>query len=82
MKLSFFVLLSSTFLTGCIPDIYLIDRQTVLELEASGQWPELDQKFKDAALKPGPSALEKTRDDVEARQIFSMTHDDKTPAKK
>ncbi len=63
--------------TACIPDIYLIDRQTVLELEASGQWPELDQKYKDAALKPGPSALEKTRATIESRQIFSMTHDDK-----
>lgn len=75
--LSLLALGSTLFLTACVPDIYLIDRQTVLELEASGQWPELDQKYKDAALKPGPSALENTRDGIESRQIFSMTHDDK-----
>lgn len=75
--LSLFVLTTTLFCSACVPDIYLIDRQTVLELEASGQWPELDQKYKDAALKPGPMALEKTRDSIESRQIFSMTHDDK-----
>lgn len=79
MRYLSFVLISflAEMLTGCVPDIYLIDRQTVLEVEASGQWPELDQKYRDAALKPGPSALEKTRDNVGDRQIFSMTHDDK-----
>lgn len=78
MRLSAFLLiLGSLGLTACIPDIYLIDRQTVLELEASGQWPELDQKYKDMALKAGPTPLEITRDTVENRQIFSMTHDDK-----
>ncbi|RYZ56435.1 MAG: hypothetical protein EOP07_12490 [Proteobacteria bacterium] len=78
MKILSLALLASTLLlTACVPDIYLIDRQTVLELEASGTWPELDQKYKDAALKPGPVALEKTRDTIESRQIFSMTHDDK-----
>ncbi|MBC7530765.1 MAG: hypothetical protein H7318_04240 [Oligoflexus sp.] len=75
--LSLLALTSTLLLTACVPDIYLIDRQTVLELEASGQWPELDQKYKEAALKPGPAALEKTRDSIESRQIFSMTHDDK-----
>ncbi len=75
--LSLLAFASTLMVSACVPDIYLIDRQTVLELEASGQWPELDQKYKDAALKPGPSALEKTRDSVESRQIFSMTHDDK-----
>lgn len=70
-------LFASAMQSACVPDIYLIDRQTVLELEASGQWPELDQKYKDMALRSGPTALESTRDTVENRQIFSMTHDDK-----
>ncbi len=72
------LILSGLSLTACVPDIYLIDRQTVVELEASGQWPELDQKYKDMALRSGPTALESTRDNVENRQIFSMTHDDKS----
>jgi hypothetical protein len=69
--------LSGICLSACVPDIYLIDRQTVLELEASGQWPELDGKYKAAALRSGPTALESTRDTVENRQVFKMTHDDK-----
>jgi hypothetical protein len=67
---------SAFFISGCLPDVYLIDRQTVLELEASGDWEELDQAFQKQALNPGPQPLESTSDLVEQRQIFSMTHSD------
>lgn len=67
---------SAFFVGGCIPDVYLIDRQTVLELEASGDWQELDQAYQKQALNPGPQPLESTSDLVEQRQIFSMTHSD------
>lgn len=73
--------LLAALLGGCVSDIYLIDRQTVLEVEASGEWPELDKKFQEASLKPGPISLEKTRDTVERRQIFSMTHGDDSTVK-
>ena len=75
------LVLLAGLMTGCVSDIYLIDRQTVLENEASGEWPELDKKFQDASLKPGPISLEKTRDTVERRQIFSMTHGDESSEK-
>ena len=71
------LLMLTGLMTACVPDIYLIDRQTVLEIQASGEWPELDQKYRDAAFKSGPAALEKTRDAVNSREIFTMTHDDK-----
>lgn len=42
------VLLSS--LTGCsgwlnsvVPDVYLVDRHTVMEADAAGEWPQLEQ---------------------------------------
>ncbi len=66
----------SLLLSACIPDVYLIDRQTVLELEASGDWKELDQKFQAKTLSQGPIPLEETRDSIKSRQIFSMTHAD------
>ena len=73
-------------LSACIPDVYLIDRQTVLELEASGEWKELDQKFQAKTLNQGPIPLEETTDAIKQRQIFSMTHADAenatTPATK
>lgn len=75
-------LLSITVLSGllgtaCVPDVYLIDRQTVLELEASGDWQELDQAYQKQSLSAGPQPLESTSDQVEERQIFSMTHSDR-----
>lgn len=63
--------------TACIPDVYLIDRQTVLELEASGDWQELDQSYQKQELSSGPQPLESTSDLVEQRQIFSMTYSDR-----
>jgi hypothetical protein len=63
--------------TGCLPNVYLIDRQTVLELEASGDWQELDEAYQKQGMNPGPQPLESTRDRVDSRQIFSMTHSDR-----
>jgi len=71
------ILFSSVLGAGCVPDVYLIDRQTVLELEASGEWQELDQALQKKALSAGPLPLESTSDQVEQRQIFSMTHSDR-----
>lgn len=50
---------SLLLLTACvnIPDVYLIDRHTVMEVEASGEWPELDKQFSSQALKKGPTSL-------------------------
>lgn len=70
------LVLSLPLLSACLPDVYLIDRQTVLELEASGDWQELDAKYQAEALSQGPIPLEETNDRVENRQIFSMTHAD------
>ena len=69
-------LVCGTVLSACIPDVYLIDRQTVLELEASGDWVELDQQFQNQSLNAGPLPLESTQSRIEQRQIFSMTHSD------
>lgn len=46
-------------LTACIslPDIYLIDRHTVMEAEASGEWPQLEERFRQTALSKGPTNL-------------------------
>jgi len=76
-RLMMITVLSGLMGTGCLPDVYLIDRQTVLELEASGDWQELDEVYKKQAMNPGPQPLESTSDMVESRQIFSMTHSDR-----
>ena len=48
-------------LSACVslPDIYLVDRHTVMEAEASGEWPELEQRFKSKSINKGPVNLAK-----------------------
>lgn len=79
------LLLGASFgLNACIPDVYLIDRQTVLELEASGDWKELDAKYQAKVLSQGPVPLEETSESIKERQLFMMTHADEeksNPAK-
>ncbi|MCX6130328.1 MAG: hypothetical protein NTX25_14850 [Proteobacteria bacterium] len=72
----------SCFLSGCLPDIYLIDRQTVLEMEASGDWQELDAQFHTQGLSSGPEALESGVDPIAQRQVLNMTHSDAPPQAK
>ena len=67
--------------TSCSPSLYLIDRQTVLELEASGDWKELDESFQKQETAAGPIPVEKTREKIERRQVFNMTHADSNSEK-
>jgi hypothetical protein len=48
-------------LSACvkIPDVYLIDRHTVMESEASGEWPKLEQRFRQQGVSDGPVDLAK-----------------------
>ena len=62
-------------LVSCTPKIYLIDRQTVLEQEASGNWPELDKVFYAESMKPGPTELPQTGDDKNTKAL-DMTRSD------
>jgi len=66
----------ASLLIACVPDVYLIDKQTVLETQASGQWPELDRIFYEQAVSAGPAPLEKTANRQDSRQLFQMTHSD------
>lgn len=54
-------LLTMISLPGCVslPDVYLIDRQTVMEAEASGEWPKLDERFRKEVPLKGPTPLAK-----------------------
>lgn len=71
----------AVFLGACIPDVYLIDRQTVLEQQASGDWLELDKVFYESSLKKGPVNLRDSTKSVEDRAIYQLTHSDKVDDK-
>src|SRR5437868_5580702 len=46
--------------SGCSPKIYLVDRQTVLEEEAAGEWPEFEKDLLEKSKSERPSLLPKT----------------------
>jgi len=61
-------------LPGCVslPDVYLIDRQTVMEAEASGEWPKLEQRFRQAAPRKGPTPLAKEPSSKRRERAFRV----------
>lgn len=54
LRLLALTFVSAAVFTGCIPDVYLVDRHTVMEMEASGSWPELDRVFYEDVQTAGP----------------------------
>lgn len=54
------VLLVTSLNTACVslaPEVFLVDRHTVMESEASGDWPELERVFLEDTPDKGPIAL-------------------------
>jgi len=70
----FTLILCIITLSGCvqIPDVYLIDRHTVMEEEASGEWPQLEQRFSQLAVKPGPTNLTKEPSSQRRERAFRV----------
>ena len=53
-------LLALTLLPGCVnlaPQLTIADRHTVLEEDASGDWPELEQRLNQPLMGMGPVPL-------------------------
>lgn len=61
-------------MTACVsvPDVYLIDRHTVMEMEAAGEWPELEQRFREKALKSGAIDIQDPYSDRRKAKVFSL----------
>lgn len=70
------IALSFLFITlnACVslPDVYLIDRHTVMEAEASGEWPQIDQRVREQSIQPGPALLEKEPDSQRKARSLKM----------
>jgi len=66
--------LSSLFLlfTGCAPKIYVIDRQTVFEEEAAGQWPQFDQEILSKSKATGPTPFPKTPVNARKQRLYNV----------
>lgn len=42
-------------LSACAPKVYVVDRQTILEDEAAGRWPQFEKEVIDGAKAKGPT---------------------------
>lgn len=70
------VLLGS--LTGCggwlssmVPDVYLVDRQTVMEADAAGEWPQLEQRLRQQ-LHNGPLPYAELDENLDQQPGFQI----------
>lgn len=61
-------------LSACVslPDVYLVDRHTVMETEASGEWPQLEKRFKKQSLSKGPVNLVKEPSERRRDKAFKL----------
>lgn len=51
------ILLPLFLVGGCLPNIYLIDRPTLMEEEAAGRWPDLTEVFEKKQVTTSPVPL-------------------------
>lgn len=51
------VFISLVSFVGCVPNIYLIDRPTLMEEEAAGHWPDLGESFEKKQAETSPVPL-------------------------
>jgi hypothetical protein len=51
------VIILVTLCSGCAPTLYLIDRPTMLEEQAAGEWHDLEKATEIAILRSKPEAL-------------------------
>ena len=57
---------------GCSPKIYMVDRQTVLEDEAAGEWPQFEKEILNKSNAKGPTAFQKPEETEKKRRLFNV----------
>lgn len=71
-----FVLAVTSILAACSPKIYVIDRQTVLEQEASGEWPEFDKALLEKSKAPTPTPFSSVPFNERRQRVYRVLHGD------
>ncbi len=68
----FSLILSAVVFSACVPKIYVIDRQTVLESEAAGEWPMFEKDVLGLSKAPGPTALSHTPASAGRQRLYNV----------
>ncbi len=74
-------------LPACAPKFVFVDRPTVMEEVAAGEWPDLEADLLKRSLKKTATLIPKDKQDPENQASFQVlkgefTHQDKTAVKK
>lgn len=64
--------LTALGISGCSPKIYLIDRQTVLEDEAAGEWPDFEKEMIEKSKAQGPTPFVKTANNAKKERLYNV----------
>jgi len=57
--------------SACTPRITVLDRQTILEEEAAGEWPQFDQKLIEQGPKRGATLYPSTPENAKKARLYS-----------
>ena len=69
----FFALtLCGIMFTACAPKIYVIDRHTIMEKEAAGEWPSLEKRLLEKSKKKGPSFFQKDQGNRSKKRLLNV----------
>jgi hypothetical protein len=52
--MKFIILIAMLVLTACAPKVYVVDRQTILEEDAAGEWPQFEKELLSKSKSAGP----------------------------
>jgi hypothetical protein len=57
---------------GCTPKVYVIDRQTVLEDEAAGEWPQFEKDLSPKSAARSPTPFSKTKTTAHKAKLYNI----------
>lgn len=59
-------------LMACAPKLYVIDRHTIMEQEAAGDWPNFEDAVLKKSKKPGVTFLQKDSSSTKKKRVLNI----------
>lgn len=73
---------SFALLSSCAPTIHVVDRHTVLEDEAAGEWPDFEKQLKAGSTQPLPVPYPKSAVSTHKKRLYNVLDAELVPAEK
>lgn len=73
MKSLFFIAIAASLaIAACSPKFYLVDRQTVLEDEAAGEWPDFEKQIIQGSLASEPTPFPTVAESAREARLYNI----------